>query len=152
MTGFSPVAVRRPHLVFPDTDRYADLADDLVTGALDRLGKGLAGHVSLMADRDAGALDRDARHARDLLDGIAHGHPAAASGHALHGQDCLSHDLTSSWLERSYAIRRSRQRLNLRRLSSNELVTTETELKAIAVAAITGESRPDAANGMPITL
>ena len=36
--------------------------------------------------------------------------------------------------------------------NNNEFVTTETEDKAIAVPAITGESRPNAERGIPIVL
>jgi hypothetical protein len=37
-------------------------------------------------------------------------------------------------------------------LSRREFVTTETELIAIAAPAMTGESIPDAAKGMPMQL
>ena len=59
-------------------------------------------------------------------------------------------DLTSPVVSEMRADRY--HRLNRKRRSSNELLTTDTELKAIAPAAMIGDRLPKAANGMPIVL
>ena len=55
-------------------------------------------------------------------------------------------------VQRWYAGGHGRQRSRFQRFSSNELLTTDTELIAIAAPANTGLRSPSAASGMPITL
>ena len=55
-------------------------------------------------------------------------------------------------LSESQAAAGVRRRRARQRLSSSELLKTETELKAMAAPAMTGSSNPNAASGMPSTL
>ena len=121
--------------------KFSSLTDNFVAGILDR-------HLELVRV-SFGGIERDANlavlqcdiHAGNAGNGLEHVFDATYATHAGH-----AFDGESDGFQFVYSF------FDFQRFNSSELLTTDTELIAMAAPAITGFSMPNAASGIPSTL